>query len=119
MVECWQVSTMGLNIKNAEVEQLAGEVAGLAHETKTEAIRRALLERRARLRAHAGKLGERQSLREYLERNVWPPQPVLSLTESRYHPIHSTNAIVNEARIVVAAHAVEESLLEGVFGFSI
>ena len=66
---------MGLNIKNAEVERLAGEVAGLAHETKTEAIRRALLERRARLQARAGKPGGRKSLREYLERNVWPLIP--------------------------------------------
>jgi len=65
---------MGLNIKNSEVERLAGEVAGLAHETKTEAIRRALVERRARLRAHGGKPG-RQGLREYLERSVWPLIP--------------------------------------------
>jgi antitoxin VapB len=65
---------MGLNIKNAEVEQLASEVAVMAHETKTEAIRRALLERRARLRARGGKPG-RKGLREYLERNVWPLIP--------------------------------------------
>jgi antitoxin VapB len=63
---------MGLNIKNAEVEQLASEVAGMAHETKTEAIRRALLERRARLQAHGGEPGARRNLREYLEREVWP-----------------------------------------------
>jgi antitoxin VapB len=66
---------MGLNIKNVDVERLAGEVAGLAHETKTEAIRRALLERLARLQARAGKPGNRKSLREYMERNVWPLIP--------------------------------------------
>ena len=66
---------MGLNIKNADVERLAGEVAGLAHETKTEAIRRALLERRTRLQARAGKSAGRKGLREYLERNVWPLIP--------------------------------------------
>jgi len=66
---------MGLNIKNVDVERLAGEVAGMAHETKTEAIRRALLERRARLQAHAGKPGGRSGLREYLDRNVWPLVP--------------------------------------------
>jgi antitoxin VapB len=66
---------MGLNIKNLDVERLAGEVAGLAHETKTEAIRRALLERLARLQARAGKPGNRKSLREYMERNVWPLIP--------------------------------------------
>lgn len=65
---------MGLNIKNAEVERLAGEVASLAHETKTEAIRQALLERRARLQAHQGNPA-RRSLREFLERDVWPAIP--------------------------------------------
>ena len=71
--------TMALNIKNIEVERLAGEVARLAHETKTEAIRRALVERRARLQARAGKAGGRKSLREYLEQNVWPMMPKAEL----------------------------------------
>ncbi len=66
---------MALSIRNVDVERLAGEVADLAHETKTEAIRRALVERRARLQARAGKPGDRKSLREYLERNVWPMMP--------------------------------------------
>ena len=70
---------MGLNIKNAEVEQLALEVAGLAHETKTEAIRRALLERRVRLRARAGRRGARRSLRDYMEKSVWPLIPPAEL----------------------------------------
>jgi antitoxin VapB len=69
---------MGLNIKNAEVERLAGEVAGLAHETKTEAIRRALLDRRARLRAQGRKRGGIE-LRQYLERDVWPTVPACEL----------------------------------------
>jgi antitoxin VapB len=79
MVEVMQKSTMGLNIKNPAVERLASEVADLAHETKTEAIRRALLERRARLQARAGKPGVRKSVREYLERNVWPLIPPAEL----------------------------------------
>ena len=66
---------MALNIKNIDVERLAGEVAGLAHETKTEAIWRALLERRARLQARAGKPGCHKGLRDYLERSVWPTMP--------------------------------------------
>ena len=37
---------MALNIKNAEVEQLAAEVASMAKESKTEAIRQALHERK-------------------------------------------------------------------------
>jgi antitoxin VapB len=75
MVEHRQYSTMALNIKNSEVEKLAGEVANLAHETKTEAVRRALVERRARLQARDGKPGGRKSLREYMEQNVWPLIP--------------------------------------------
>ncbi len=66
---------MALSIKNPEVEKLALEVATLAHETKTEAIRRALVERRARLQARTGKPGGRKSLREYMEQNVWPMVP--------------------------------------------
>jgi antitoxin VapB len=79
MVEFWQDSTMGLNIKNPEVERLASEVAGLAHETKTEAIRRSLLERKLRLQARAGKPPVRGGLREYLERNVWSLIPPAEL----------------------------------------
>ena len=75
MVEFRYLSTTALNIKNAEVQKLAGEVADLAHETKTEAIRRALAERRARLEARAGKPGGRKSLWEYMEQNVWPMMP--------------------------------------------
>ena len=42
---------MALNIKNADVERLATEVARLTGESKTEAIRRALEERRRLSRA--------------------------------------------------------------------
>jgi antitoxin VapB len=69
---------MALNIKNVEVEELATEVAALAHETKTEAIRRALMERRDRLSA-GGRPGGRRRLREYLEQNVWPLMPAAEL----------------------------------------
>ena len=40
---------LSLNIKNPEVKLLAAEVARIAKETTTEAIRRALLERKVRL----------------------------------------------------------------------
>jgi len=66
---------MGLNIKNPDVERLATEVAGLARETKTEAIRRALLERRERLLARGSSPSQRTQLLEFLERNVWPLVP--------------------------------------------
>jgi antitoxin VapB len=41
---------MALNIKNPEVERLAAEAAELAHTSKTEAIRRALLDQVQRLK---------------------------------------------------------------------
>lgn len=75
MVEKRWNYTMALNIKNPEVERLAGEVANRAHETKTEAVRQALVERHTRLQARAGKSGGRKSLRAYLEQNVWPLVP--------------------------------------------
>jgi antitoxin VapB len=46
---------MALNIRNAETERLAEEVARLTGETKTEAVRRALLDRLTRLRRERGK----------------------------------------------------------------
>jgi antitoxin VapB len=63
---------MGLNIKNAEVERLATEVALLARETKTEAIRKALLERQARLQVRRGKSSTLEGLKEFMEQNIWP-----------------------------------------------
>ncbi len=66
---------MPLNIKNAEVERLASEVARMADETKTEAIRRALEDRRARLVLRRGSVDRAQRLKNYLEREVWPLIP--------------------------------------------
>jgi antitoxin VapB len=66
---------MALNIKNSAVERLAAEVAGLAGESKTEAVRRALEERKARL-AYRIVDGDRESrLRRFLETEVWPKIP--------------------------------------------
>jgi antitoxin VapB len=65
---------MALNIKNPEVERLATEVAQLAKETKTEAIRRALEERKARLAVRSKSTPEERVRRmtEYMQREVWP-----------------------------------------------
>lgn len=41
-------------MKNDEVERLAADVAAMAHESKTEAIRRALLERKTSLSSRPG-----------------------------------------------------------------
>jgi antitoxin VapB len=62
---------MALNIKNSEVEKLATEVAEMAHETKTEAIRKSLEERKAGLQAKSVRTRKR-NLQAYLERHVWP-----------------------------------------------
>jgi antitoxin VapB len=70
---------LALTIQDPELEQLAEEVAGLAHETKTEAIRKALEERRSRLNTEppkvvrSGSVGER--MQAFLERDVWPFLP--------------------------------------------
>jgi len=66
---------MGLNIKNQDVERLAAEVAALAGETKTEAIRRALLERRDRLRYRGTHQDARANALAFLKREVWPRVP--------------------------------------------
>ena len=63
---------MALNLKNPEVEGLASEVARLAGETKTEAIRRALIERKARLQAASVRPHGRARFIDFLERSVWP-----------------------------------------------
>jgi antitoxin VapB len=66
---------MPLNIKNARVERLATEVARMAQETKTEAIRRALEDRKARLAFKASPQDRLRQLKEYLQREVWPHIP--------------------------------------------
>ena len=65
---------MPLNLKNTEVERLATEVARLTGETKTEAIRKALDERRSRLK---GRTVEQRRARvlSFLEKEVWPSIP--------------------------------------------
>lgn len=66
---------MPLNIKNPEVERLAAEVARLTGETKTEAIRRALAERRARLRTRVDPARDLQRIIRRLEEEVWSRIP--------------------------------------------
>jgi antitoxin VapB len=66
---------MPLNIKNREVERLVAEVASLAGETKTEAVRRALEERRGRLVMRVVRKDRRADMLRFLERDVWPLVP--------------------------------------------
>jgi antitoxin VapB len=68
-------SIVALNIKNREVERLASEVAGLAGESKTEAVRRALQERRGRLAMKVIRKDRRAEILRFLEQDVWPLVP--------------------------------------------
>ena len=65
---------MALNIKNADVERLASEVSRLTGESKTEAIRRALEDRRQRLK-HGTTPRRRERVLKFLEKHVWPTIP--------------------------------------------
>jgi antitoxin VapB len=67
---------MALNIKNEETEKLAAEVASLAGETKTGAVRQALRERRDRLRLESGREEKPyRGMRQWLETEIWPQIP--------------------------------------------
>lgn len=65
----------GLNLKDLEVERLAEEVARLTGESKTEAVRRALAERRQRLAYRLGSLDRSDRVQRFLEEEVWPEVP--------------------------------------------
>lgn len=66
---------MALNIKDPETERLAAEVASMAGESKTGAIRQALRERKQRLELARGGVGRGDRLVAYLEKEVWPNLP--------------------------------------------
>lgn len=66
---------MALNIKSEEVVRLAAEVARLTGESKTEAIRKALEERRLRLSYRVSERAGIDEIRRFLEREIWPLVP--------------------------------------------
>ena len=66
---------MAMSIKNAEVERLAAELAALTGESKTEAIRKALFERRQRLSFRVTHVHREVELTRFLEREVWSAVP--------------------------------------------
>jgi antitoxin VapB len=70
---------MGLNLKNPEVERLAAEVAQMGGETKTEAIRRALEERKEHLRFRVTTQDRGTRLLRLLQGEIWPLIPEKSL----------------------------------------
>ena len=66
---------MGLNIKDPVTERLAAEVAAMAGETKTGAIRRALAERKERLAYKTVARDRLAAARRFLEQEVWSLVP--------------------------------------------
>lgn len=67
--------TIALNIKDAETERLAADVAALAGESKIGAIRQALRERKQRLLLAQGGRDRADRLLEILEQRIWPSLP--------------------------------------------
>ena len=66
---------MAMSIKNEAVEKLVKEVVLMTGETKTEAIRRALQERRERLNEHSDYQARHRRLLHFLESELWPSIP--------------------------------------------
>ena len=66
---------MALNIKDPETERLAGEVAALAGESKTRAVRQALSERKQRLLLARTGRSRGDRIVQLLEQKWWPRLP--------------------------------------------
>jgi antitoxin VapB len=66
---------MALSIKNPEVEELVAAVTALTGESKTEAVRRSLIERRERLSLQQPHRERGGDFLRYLEEEVWPKAP--------------------------------------------
>lgn len=66
---------MALNIKNADVERLVTELAQLTGESKTETVRRSLLERKERLSFRVAAADRTARALRYLETELWPTIP--------------------------------------------
>jgi antitoxin VapB len=66
---------MALNIKNHDVEKLLDEVVNMTGESKTEAVRKALDERRQRLALRYGTQQDDIRLQLFLSDEVWPQVP--------------------------------------------
>jgi antitoxin VapB len=66
---------MPISIKNPDVDRLIDEITAVTGESKTEAVRRALLERRTRLRERITPEARRTHILRFLEREVWSVVP--------------------------------------------
>lgn len=68
----WYHYTMAMNIKDADAERLAAELAELTGESKTAAVREALRERLERLPKAATTEGAGEEFVEFLRQEIWP-----------------------------------------------
>lgn len=66
---------MALNIKNQDVEKLLAEVVMMTGESKTEAVRRALLERRQRLALRQTQRKDEAYFFTFLQDEIWAQIP--------------------------------------------
>ena len=83
---------MALNIKSSEVERLAEEIAAMTGESKTQAVREALKERRDRL-AFRIVPGERKAhLLRFLEQEIWSRIPADQL--GREHDVNLDDRVL-------------------------
>jgi antitoxin VapB len=73
---------MALNLKNVDVEKLAEQVARMAGESKTQAIRQALIERKQRLELGATPSSRPQRMQRILTQEIWPAVPASALGQT-------------------------------------
>jgi len=66
---------VALNIKDPDADRLAAEVAALAGESKTRAVKIALEQRKERLEMAGAKGSRGDRLRRVLEAEIWPQLP--------------------------------------------
>ena len=66
---------MALNIKNDEVTRLTEELSKLTGESKTEVIRKALIERKKSLNLQMFFVDKKKRLINFLEQEIWPQIP--------------------------------------------
>jgi antitoxin VapB len=66
---------MAMNIKDPRTVALAAEVARLANESKIQAVRTALQERKERLEARNRRQARSQRIDRFLEDEAWPQIP--------------------------------------------
>jgi antitoxin VapB len=66
---------MALSIKSRDVERLVEELAAMTGESKTEAVLRAVTERRDRLSLQRPQRERGSDFLRYLEEEVWPKAP--------------------------------------------